>query len=41
MEKLGMRREGHFRRYKQIKGEWRDGYLYAILADEWILPGQN
>jgi RimJ/RimL family protein N-acetyltransferase len=41
MEKLGMRREGHFRDGKLVKGAWRDRYLYAVLADEWILPGQN
>jgi [ribosomal protein S5]-alanine N-acetyltransferase len=35
MEKLGMRREGRFRRDRQIRGEWRDTYLYAILAEDW------
>jgi RimJ/RimL family protein N-acetyltransferase len=39
MEKLGMRREAHHRANKLIKGEWRDSYLYAILAEEWISPG--
>ena len=39
MEKLGMRREAHFRDGKLIKGAWRDRYLYAVLADEWISPG--
>ena len=39
MEKLGMRREAHHRGDKLIKGEWRDSYLYAILADEWVSPG--
>lgn len=39
MEKLGMRREGHFRDGKLIKGAWRDRYLYAVLANEWISPG--
>lgn len=39
MRKLGMRREAQFRQDKLIRGEWRDSYLYAILADEWILPG--
>lgn len=34
MEKLGMRREGRLRASKQIKGAWRDTYVYAILADE-------
>ena len=36
MEKLGMRREAHFRDGKWIKGAWRDRYLYAILADEFF-----
>src|SRR5579863_2376716 len=36
MEKLGMRREGHFRKDAMEKGEWRDSYLYAILAEEWL-----
>lgn len=39
MQKLGMRREGHLRDGKLIKGAWRDRYLYAVLADEWISPG--
>jgi [ribosomal protein S5]-alanine N-acetyltransferase len=37
MEKLGMRREAHFRKDVMEKGEWRDSYLYAILSEEW--PG--
>jgi [ribosomal protein S5]-alanine N-acetyltransferase len=39
MEKLGMRREAHFRQDRQGRDGWRDSYLYAILADEWISPG--
>jgi len=35
MEKLGMRREGHFRQDKLVRGAWRDSFLYAILAEEW------
>jgi [ribosomal protein S5]-alanine N-acetyltransferase len=35
MEKLGMRREAHFRQDKRVRGVWRDSYLYAILAEEW------
>lgn len=35
MEKLGMRREGHLIKDKLQKGEWRDSYLYAILAGNW------
>src|SRR5690606_34109483 len=36
MEKLGMRREGTFRRSRYIQGDWRDEYLYAILAEEFL-----
>jgi ribosomal-protein-alanine N-acetyltransferase len=35
MEKLGMRREALFVKNVMEKGEWRDTYLYAILAEEW------
>lgn len=35
MEKLGMRREALFKKDVLQKGEWRDSYLYAVLADEW------
>ncbi|MBV9271889.1 MAG: GNAT family N-acetyltransferase [Candidatus Eremiobacteraeota bacterium] len=35
MERIGMRREGCFLRERAQKGEWRDTYSYAILADEW------
>ena len=34
MEKLGMRREALYRRDVLQKGEWRDTYLYAVLAQE-------
>lgn len=35
LEKIGMRREGHFRRNVWQKGQWRDSYYYALLEDEW------
>ena len=35
MEKLGMRREAHFRENCLVKGEWADEYLYAMLEPEW------
>lgn len=35
LEKLGFRREGLLRRNLRIHGEWRDSYLYAVLAFEW------
>lgn len=41
MEKLGMRREGVLRKNVRARDGWRDSYLYAILAEEFILPGQN
>jgi RimJ/RimL family protein N-acetyltransferase len=37
MEKLGMRREGHFRQcILRDDGTWWDEYFYALLADEWF-----
>jgi len=36
MEKVGMRREQHtVRESLHRSGEWLDGLMYAILADEW------
>jgi ribosomal-protein-alanine N-acetyltransferase len=35
MEKLGMRREGHLRQHRLMKGKWQDSLLYAILDHEW------
>lgn len=35
MERIGMRREAHFRQSHMVKGEWRDEFVYAILAEEW------
>ncbi|AEQ51846.1 GNAT family N-acetyltransferase [Pelagibacterium halotolerans] len=35
MEKLGMRREAHFREHAIFKGEWDQELVYAILEDEW------
>lgn len=36
MEKLGMRREGHFRRCIHRGADlWWDEYFYALLAEEW------
>ena len=35
MERLGMRREAHFIQSYRIRGKWEDGYIYAVLADEW------
>jgi len=35
MERLGMRREAHFRQSHRVRGEWDDEFVYAILAEEW------
>lgn len=36
LERLGLRREGHFRQSLWFKGRWADEYLYAILREEWL-----
>ena len=37
MDKLGMRREAHFRQcIPRDTGEWWDEYLYALLAEEYF-----
>jgi ribosomal-protein-alanine N-acetyltransferase len=35
LEKLGMRREAHFREHQWFKGRWRDTLVYAVLDREW------
>ena len=35
LERLGMRREAHFRQNEIFKGEWGDEFVYALLEDEW------
>jgi RimJ/RimL family protein N-acetyltransferase len=35
MERLGMRREAHFRESDMVNGEWRDEFVYALLVEEW------
>lgn len=35
LERLGMRREGHFIQNIWFKGKWGNEYLYAILREEW------
>jgi RimJ/RimL family protein N-acetyltransferase len=36
VNRLGMRREGHFIQNIWFKGRWGDEYLYAILREEWL-----
>lgn len=35
MEKIGMRREAHFKKCYKKGAEWWDEYFYAILEEEW------
>lgn len=35
MEKIGMRREGYFKKCIPHDNEWWDEYYYAILQEEW------
>ncbi|MDO7846519.1 GNAT family protein [Hymenobacter sp. M29] len=39
MERVGMRREGHFRQNGWYKGEWCDEFQYALLATDWPVAG--
>ena len=36
MERIGMRREAHFKKNEFVNGEWQDTFIYAILAEEWL-----
>jgi RimJ/RimL family protein N-acetyltransferase len=36
LERLGMRREGHFIQNAWFKGRWTSEYLYAVLDEEWL-----
>lgn len=38
LERVGMRREAHLAENEWVKGEWTDGVIYAVLADEWARP---
>ena len=35
LQKLGFGEEGLARGYLQIRGEWRDHILFALLKDDW------
>jgi len=37
LERLGMRREAHFRESFLVRGEWTDDLIYALLQREWRL----
>lgn len=36
VERLGFRKEAHFKQSIFIDGEWYDDMVYALLKDEWI-----
>jgi RimJ/RimL family protein N-acetyltransferase len=38
LENAGFQKEGTIRKRFSIRGEWRDGYLYSILREEWKEP---
>lgn len=38
LERIGLRREGHFIKNTWFKGEYTDEYLFAILEEEWQCP---
>jgi RimJ/RimL family protein N-acetyltransferase len=35
LERVGMRREAHFREHVWFKGAWGDEFVYALLGREW------
>jgi len=35
MERLGMRKEAHFREHANFKSEWDEEFIYALLWQEW------
>ena len=41
LERLGLRREGHFLQNIWFKGKWGDEYLYAMLQEEWRIPSSH
>jgi len=40
LEKLGMRREAHFREHDYFKGRWWGSFIYAMLDHEWQAAGR-
>ena len=38
LERVGMRREAHFRQHVWFKGRWSSEYVYALLRREWPAP---
>ena len=40
LQRLGLRREGHFLQNVWFKGKWGDEFLYAVLHGEWMSSGR-
>lgn len=36
IERLGFRKEAHFKQSYYLRGEWADDIVYALLKEEWI-----
>ncbi len=36
MERIGLRKEGHFKKSLFWKGKWVDDVIFAVLKEEWI-----
>jgi RimJ/RimL family protein N-acetyltransferase len=41
MTRLGMRREAHFRGHAQVKGQWAEELVYAVLEGDWFAARQT
>lgn len=41
LERIGMRREAHFRHDNLVADEWVDDYVYAMLEHEWRASGAD
>ena len=37
MQRLGMRKEAHFREHMQVKGSWDEELIYALLEGEYFV----
>ena len=35
LEKAAMKREGHLREHRLVRGKWEDSFLYSVLVHEW------
>ena len=41
LQRVGMRREGHFLQDVWFKGRWSDEYQYAVLRSEWLAKARE